>query len=80
VLSNSESFWIDYVANQAEFQSRNLLILKRGVVHARPDIIASPVVFFAIDTPRRDPKDIVFVDPKDRTPETFIQAQAGKGR
>jgi len=73
VLSGSGTFWIENVANQAEFQPGNLLVFKRGVVHALPDIITGPVVFLAIDTPRRDPKDIVFVDPKDGTPETFIQ-------
>ena len=31
----------------------------------------------AIDTPRRDPKDVIFVNPADGTPETFVQANAG---
>jgi hypothetical protein len=35
---------------------------------------ASARVFRAIDTPRRDPKDIVFVNPEDGTPESFIRA------
>jgi hypothetical protein len=34
------------------------------------------VVFLALDTPRRDPKNIIFVDPKDGTPESFIQDKA----
>jgi mannose-6-phosphate isomerase-like protein (cupin superfamily) len=80
VLSGSGTFWIDDVANQAEFQPGNLLVFKRGIVHALPDIVAAPVVFLAIDTPRRDPKDIVFVDPKDGTPETFIQPSTGPKR
>ena len=33
----------------------------RGFVHS-----------LSVDTPRRDPKDIIFVNPADGTPETFI--------
>jgi hypothetical protein len=33
-----------------------------------------PIVFLSVDTPRRDPKDIIFVNPEDGTPETFIRA------
>jgi hypothetical protein len=36
-------------------------------------MIEGPVVFLAIDTPRRDPKDIIFVNPEDGTPETFVR-------
>jgi hypothetical protein len=43
-------------------------------VHALPKILADPVVFLSIDTPRRDPKDIVFVNPENGTPESFIRA------
>jgi hypothetical protein len=32
-------------------------------------------VFFSVDAPRRDPKDVIFVDPGAGTPESFIQAQ-----
>jgi hypothetical protein len=39
-----------------------------------PDLLEEPVVFLSVDTPRRDPKDVIFVDSKDGTPETFIQA------
>ena len=34
------------------------------------------MLFLAIDTPRRSPKDIIFVNPEDGTPESFIQARA----
>ncbi len=37
------------------------------------DIFEWPVVFLSIDTPRRDPKDIIFVNPEDGTPEKFIR-------
>jgi hypothetical protein len=45
------------------------------VIHALPKLIEGPVVFLAIDTPRRDPKDIIFVNPEDGTPETFVRAR-----
>ena len=50
-----------------------LLFFRRGVVHALPDIIEGPVVFLSVDTPRRDPRDIIFVNPADGTPESFIR-------
>jgi hypothetical protein len=37
-------------------------------------ILEAPLVFLAIDTPRRDPRDITFVNPADGTPDTFIRA------
>lgn len=80
VLSGSGTFWIDDVANQAEFQPGNLLVFKRGIVHALPDIIQAPVVFLAIDTPRRDPKDIIFVNSEEGTPESFIRPSPAQQR
>jgi hypothetical protein len=44
-------------------------------VHAVPVIVVGTVVFLAIDTPRRDPKDIIFVHPEDGTAETFIRSK-----
>jgi len=58
---------------QGEFEPGQLLFFKRGIIHALPDIIEGPVVFFSVDTPRRDPKDIIFVDPQDGTPESFVR-------
>lgn len=51
-----------------------LLHFKKGTVHA-VSATEEPLVFLAIDTPRRDPKDITFVNPADGTAETFIQTQ-----
>ena len=55
----------------------SLLHFERGTVHALPDILEEPLVFLSIDTPRRDPKDVIFVDPADGTPESFIQQSGG---
>jgi mannose-6-phosphate isomerase-like protein (cupin superfamily) len=76
VLSGRGTFWMDNPGNGGEFAPGHLLFFKRGTVHALPDLIEGPVVFLAIDTPRRSPKDIIFVNPEDGTPESFIQARA----
>lgn len=75
VLSGKGTFWIGDAANSGEFAPGDFLTFKRGTVHALPTILAEPVVFLAIDAPRRDPKDIVFLNPQDGTPETFIRSR-----
>ena len=52
-----------------------LLFFKKGVVHGATAILEGPLVFLSVDTPRRDPKDIVFVNPADGTPESFIRTK-----
>lgn len=73
VLSGRGTFWMGEAANSGEFAPGDFLFFKRGTVHAMPEITEGPVVFLAVDAPRRDPRDIVFVDPADGTPESFIQ-------
>nr|WP_321983738.1 cupin domain-containing protein [uncultured Lichenicoccus sp.] len=75
VLSGRGTFWMAEAANQAEFGPGTLLFFERGTVHALPDILQPPVVFLSFDAPRRDPTDIVFVDPASGTPESFIRQQ-----
>src|SRR5271168_1359888 len=72
VLSGRGTFWMESSANSGEFSPGDFLFFKRGTVHALPDIFEQPVVFLALDAPRRDPKDIIFVNPEDGTPESFI--------
>jgi mannose-6-phosphate isomerase-like protein (cupin superfamily) len=72
VLSGKGAFWIGDASNSGEFGPGDFLTFKRGTVHSLPKILESPVVFLAIDAPRRDPKDIIFVNPQDGTPESFI--------
>jgi mannose-6-phosphate isomerase-like protein (cupin superfamily) len=52
-----------------------LVFFKKGTVHGTAELIEEPFVVFSVDTPRRDPKDVIFVNPKDGTPEEFIQSQ-----
>lgn len=73
VLSGRGTFWMGESHNNGEFAPGDFLFFQRRTVHALPDILESPVVFLAIDTPRRDPKDIIFVNPADGTPESFIR-------
>jgi mannose-6-phosphate isomerase-like protein (cupin superfamily) len=61
---------------KAAFGSGELLFFERGTVHALPDILEQPVVFLSIDTPRRAPTDIIFVNPRDGTPATFMARNA----
>ncbi len=72
VLSGRGTLWLDNAANLREFAPGDLLFFKRGTVHALPDLLEEPVTFLALDTPRRDPKDVIFVRPEDGSPETFI--------
>jgi mannose-6-phosphate isomerase-like protein (cupin superfamily) len=76
VLSGRGSFWMGDASNGAEFSPGDLLFFKRGVVHALPSILEGPVVFFSVDTPRRNPTDIIFVNPEDGTPESFIRGKS----
>ena len=80
VLSGRGTFWMHDPSNGGEFAPGDLLFFKRGIVHALPKIIEGPVVFLSFDTPRRDPKDIIFVNPEDGTPETFIRGRESPGR
>ncbi len=73
VLSGRGTFWMGDASNCGEFEPVDLLFFKRRTVHAIPAILEEPVVFLAFDTPRRDPKDVIFVNPADGTPESFIR-------
>lgn len=50
-----------------------LLFFRRNVVHSIPEVMESPLVVFSVDTPRRDPADVHFVNPADGTATTFIR-------
>ncbi len=73
VFSGRGTFWMKDATTIAEFGPGQLLFFEKGTIHALPDILEEPVVFLSVDTPRRDPKDIVFVNPEDGTPESFVQ-------
>jgi mannose-6-phosphate isomerase-like protein (cupin superfamily) len=58
-----------------EIRPGELVFFKKNTVHAIPQIIEHPFTVLAIDTPRRPPEDVHFVNPADGTPETFIKTQ-----
>jgi mannose-6-phosphate isomerase-like protein (cupin superfamily) len=73
VVSGKGTFWMEEPTNGGEFAPGSFLFFRKGTVHALPDIFEEPVVFLSLDTPRRDPRDIVFVNPGGGTPESFVQ-------
>jgi mannose-6-phosphate isomerase-like protein (cupin superfamily) len=73
ILSGRGTFWMGTPDNSEDFAPGDLLFFKRRVVHAMPKILEGPVVFFAVDAPRRAPRDIIFVNPEDGTPESFVK-------
>jgi len=73
VLTGRGTFWMGTDSDVGEFAPGDLLFFKRRIVHALPKILEGPVVFLSFDAPRRDPMDIIFVNPEDGTPESFIQ-------
>ena len=75
VLSGRGTFWMGDESELAEFGPGTLLFFKKGTVHAMPTITEGPLLVLTVDTPRRDPKDVIFVDPKDGTPESFVRAR-----
>ena len=78
VFSGRGTFWMKDPATEAEFKPGQLLFFERGTVHAMPKLFDHPVVFLSIDTPRRDPLDIIFVDQKDGTPQSFMARNTAK--
>jgi mannose-6-phosphate isomerase-like protein (cupin superfamily) len=74
VLSGKAVFFLGD-APQFEVGPGQLIFFKKGTVHGTPQIVEEPFVVFAVDTPRRDPSDVIFINPSDGTAETFIQSE-----
>ncbi len=53
----------------------DLIFFKQGTVHGTSAIHEEPFVVFAVDTPRRDPSDVHFIQSSDGTPESFIKSE-----
>src|SRR6204780_123843 len=78
VFSGRGTFWLGDEATEAEFAPGQLLFFSRKTVHPIPKLLEHPVVFLSVDTPRRDPLDVIFVNPADGTPQTFMARNAEK--
>jgi len=61
----------------AELSPGQMQFFRRNVVHGFPEILEHPFVIFSVDTPRRDPSDVHFVDVNAGTPESFIRTIPG---
>ncbi len=76
VLSGRGTFWMEDASTEAPFGPGDLLFFERNTVHALPSLLEEPVVFLSVDTPRREPTDIIFVNPEDGSPATFMARNA----
>lgn len=73
VVTGRASF---FIGDRPPFEAApgQLIFFRKGTVHGI-SILEEPLVFLAVDTPRRAPHDITFVNPSDGTPETFIRTE-----
>lgn len=53
-----------------------LIHFPKRTVHGMPALLEEPFVVLAIDTPRRPPEDVTFVDPRDGDAASFIATDA----
>jgi mannose-6-phosphate isomerase-like protein (cupin superfamily) len=74
VLSGRATFFLGE-APPFEAGPGQLIFFKKNTIHGTPEILEEPFVVLAVDTPRRDPADIHFVNPADGTADTFIQSK-----
>jgi len=58
-----------------EVRPGQLIFFRKNTIHALPRILEEPFTVLAIDTPRRPPEDVHFVNPADGTPQSFIRTQ-----
>ena len=72
VIAGRGKFVVDG-ADPVELGPGQLLFFRRNTVHSIPEIVEGPLVVFSVDTPRRDPADVTFVDPKHGTAADFIR-------
>lgn len=65
------------IANDAprEITPGEMVFFQKNTVHALTQILEHPFTVLAVDTPRRPPEDVHFVNPEDGTPESFIRTQ-----
>jgi mannose-6-phosphate isomerase-like protein (cupin superfamily) len=72
VISGRGKFVVDG-GSPVELGPGQLLFFRRNVVHSIPEVVEGPLVVFSVDTPRRDPADVTFVDPRHGTAANFIR-------
>ena len=75
VISGRAKFFLGKGGEPFELGPGQLVFFKQGTVHGATEVLEEPFVVFSVDTPRRDPTDIHFLNPAEATAETFIQSQ-----
>jgi mannose-6-phosphate isomerase-like protein (cupin superfamily) len=75
VISGRATFFLGE-APPFEVGPGQLIFFKQGTIHGTPEILEEPFLVLAVDTPRRDPADVIFVNPSDGTPDSFIQSKS----
>ena len=76
ILEGRGTVWLGDASKIRAFGPGDLLFFEKGTVHAMPEYTEEPVLILSVDTPRRDPMDIIFVNPEDGTAETFAARNA----
>ena len=76
VVSGRGTFWMGDASEAAECRPGQLICFAREVVHAIPEIIEAPLVFMAIDAPRRAPDDVHFIEKGTGSAGTFMARNA----
>lgn len=76
VLSGRAMF---FMGDEPPFEVRpgQLLFFKKRTIHGTSEILESPLVVMSVDTPRRPPTDIVFVETGKYTAADFVKTQSG---
>lgn len=72
VLSGRATFEMGDHSDEAEFASGYQLFFERNAIHALPTLLKKPAIFLSLDSPRRRPEDITFVDSDDCNAGAFI--------
>lgn len=80
VVSGRGTFWIDDEDTTAPFSPGQLICFEKETVHAIPELTKHPIVFMSIDAPRREPTDIVFINPDEGSAESFMARNAPQAR
>ena len=78
VVSGRGAFWIGDETDRQDFSPGQLICFDRETVHAISALHEEPVVFLSIDAPRREPTDIVFIDPEAGSAAEFMARNAEK--
>ena len=70
--AEASSGWATLRTERSSLRRSSVLQIQNRPLSTQ-DYFEEPVVFLSFDTPGRDPKDVIFVNPEDGTPESFVR-------